>query len=43
MSGWIRVRIDHILANEFLEITGARLEGDAGSDHLPISATLRLN
>ena len=43
MNGWIRARIDHILASEHLEITGARLESDAGSDHLPISATLRFN
>lgn len=42
ISRWLRVRIDHILASEEVGVTGARIEGDVGSDHLPISATFRL-
>jgi endonuclease/exonuclease/phosphatase (EEP) superfamily protein YafD len=42
LNGWIRVRIDHILANDGWRVLDARLEGDAGSDHLPMAALLRL-
>lgn len=40
-NGWIRARIDHILANDELEVRNAWLGGDLGSDHLPILARLR--
>jgi endonuclease/exonuclease/phosphatase (EEP) superfamily protein YafD len=35
-NGWIRVRIDHVLADPSLRIVGARVGQDAGSDHLPL-------
>jgi len=41
-NGWIRVRIDHILANGDLKVTGAWLGEDLASDHLPIVASLRI-
>lgn len=42
LNGWIRVRIDHILANDAWRVLGGWLEEDVGSDHLPIAARLRL-
>jgi endonuclease/exonuclease/phosphatase (EEP) superfamily protein YafD len=42
LNGWIRARIDHVLANDWWQVVEAGLEGDAGSDHLPMEATLRL-
>jgi endonuclease/exonuclease/phosphatase (EEP) superfamily protein YafD len=42
LNGWIRVRIDHILANDHWEVLDAWLEEDVGSDHLPTGARLRL-
>jgi endonuclease/exonuclease/phosphatase (EEP) superfamily protein YafD len=42
LNGWIRVRIDHILANEHWKVVDAWLEEDVGSDHLPTGARLRL-
>jgi endonuclease/exonuclease/phosphatase (EEP) superfamily protein YafD len=42
LNGWIRVRIDHILANDRWKVLDAWLEEDVGSDHLPIGALLRL-
>jgi len=41
LNGWIRVRIDHILANEEWKVIEAWVEEDVGSDHLPIVARLR--
>jgi vancomycin resistance protein VanJ len=41
-NGWIRARIDHILANRDLKVMDAWIGEDLGSDHLPIVATLRL-
>ncbi len=41
INGWIRVRIDHILANEEWQVIEAWVEEDVGSDHLPIVARLR--
>jgi len=41
LNGWIRVRIDHILANEEWKVMEAWLEEDVGSDHLPIAARIR--
>ena len=42
LNGWIRVRIDHIVANQEWEVVDSRLGQDVGSDHLPMIATLRL-
>lgn len=41
LNGWIRVRIDHILANSRWTVVDAWLKTDVGSDHLPIAARLR--
>lgn len=38
LNGWIRVRIDHILANDDWRILEARVGEDVGSDHLPVMA-----
>jgi endonuclease/exonuclease/phosphatase (EEP) superfamily protein YafD len=35
-NGWIRVRIDHILASEDLTVVEAKVLRDVGSDHLPL-------
>jgi endonuclease/exonuclease/phosphatase (EEP) superfamily protein YafD len=43
LNGWIRARIDHILANGAWTVVGSWLEEDAGSDHLPVAAVLRRN
>jgi hypothetical protein len=42
LNRWIRVRIDHILANEDWRVLDAWVEEDVGSDHLPVGARLRL-
>jgi endonuclease/exonuclease/phosphatase (EEP) superfamily protein YafD len=42
LNGWIRARIDHILADASWTVLGSRLGKDAGSDHLPILAELAL-
>ncbi|NNM05848.1 MAG: hypothetical protein HKO65_12230 [Gemmatimonadetes bacterium] len=42
LNGWIRVRIDHILANDSWQVMDAWVEEDVGSDHLPVGAVLRL-
>ena len=41
LNGWIRARIDHILADDDWIVVGAELGRDVGSDHRPILATLR--
>lgn len=41
LNGWIRARIDHVLANDHWEVTGAELGFDVGSDHLPMIAAVR--
>ncbi|MFH1763409.1 MAG: endonuclease/exonuclease/phosphatase family protein [Gemmatimonadota bacterium] len=41
LNGWIRVRIDHILANDEWKVIDSWVEEDVGSDHLPIVASLR--
>lgn len=40
-NGWIRVRIDHILASEELTVVGTRVLRDYGSDHLPVLGVYR--
>lgn len=42
LNGWIRTRIDHVLADDAWTVTGARPGRDVGSDHLPMIAHLRL-
>ena len=42
LNGWIRARIDHILADDRWTVVNSRLGEDVGSDHLPILATVRL-
>jgi endonuclease/exonuclease/phosphatase (EEP) superfamily protein YafD len=42
MNGWIRARIDHILADTAWTVVRSSLGPDLGSDHLPILADLRL-
>lgn len=42
LNGWIRARIDHVLANDAWHVAAARPGRDLGSDHLPLLATLRL-
>jgi endonuclease/exonuclease/phosphatase (EEP) superfamily protein YafD len=41
MNGWIRVRIDHILASEHWQVVSSRVADDVGSDHRPILASVR--
>jgi endonuclease/exonuclease/phosphatase (EEP) superfamily protein YafD len=43
LNGWIRARIDHILADQSWTIVESRVEQEAGSDHLPVLAVLRRN
>ncbi len=43
LNGWIRARIDHILANEYWKFVRARVGKNVGSDHRPIIASLRLD
>jgi endonuclease/exonuclease/phosphatase (EEP) superfamily protein YafD len=42
MNGWIRARIDHVVANEHWKVVRSWVAKDVGSDHRPIIATLRL-
>jgi len=42
LVGWIRPRIDHVVANHDWTVVNAWIEPDAGSDHLPTAASLRL-
>jgi endonuclease/exonuclease/phosphatase (EEP) superfamily protein YafD len=42
LNGWIRVRIDHIVANREWRVVDSRLGEDVGSDHRPMIATVRL-
>jgi len=41
MNGWIRARIDHILANDEWKVVRSWVARGAGSDHRPIVAVLR--
>ncbi len=36
LNGWIRLRIDHVLADDGWVVKSARLLPDYGSDHLPV-------
>jgi len=40
MNGWIRARIDHVLANEDWKVVRSWVARDVGSDHRPISIVL---
>jgi vancomycin resistance protein VanJ len=42
LNGWIRVRIDHILADDGWTVVRSQLGPVLGSDHAPIVADLRL-
>jgi endonuclease/exonuclease/phosphatase family metal-dependent hydrolase len=42
LVGWIRPRIDHVVADQHWTVVDAWVEPDAGSDHLPSAAVLRL-
>ena len=42
LNGWIRVRIDHVLADDHWVVRSARLLPDYGSDHLPVMVELEL-
>ena len=42
MNGWIRIRIDHVLADDHWVVKSARLLPDYGSDHLPVMVELEL-
>jgi vancomycin resistance protein VanJ len=42
LNGWIRARIDHVLASRHWTVIRSWLDEDLGSDHLPILASLRL-
>lgn len=41
LNGWIRARIDHVVADDSWEIVEAEVGQDVGSDHLPMIATVR--
>jgi vancomycin resistance protein VanJ len=43
VNGWIRARIDHVLADTSWTVVRAYLGPDLGSDHLPMLAELRLH
>jgi len=40
LNGWIRARIDHILASQEWKVLEAAVGADVGSDHLPLTARL---
>ena len=40
-NGWIRVRIDHVLAGDGWRVVGARLGRELVSDHVPVIVDLR--
>ncbi len=42
LNGWIRIRIDHVLADDHWVVRSARLLPDYGSDHLPVMVELEL-
>jgi endonuclease/exonuclease/phosphatase (EEP) superfamily protein YafD len=42
LNGWIRARIDHVLASGEWKVEDAWLEEDVGSDHLALGTRLRL-
>jgi endonuclease/exonuclease/phosphatase (EEP) superfamily protein YafD len=42
LDGWIRARIDHILADDRWTVVRAWLGPSLGSDHAPLLADLRL-
>jgi vancomycin resistance protein VanJ len=42
LAGWIKLRIDHILADEHWSVQSARLLPDYGSDHLPVMVEVDL-
>ncbi|MCC7055465.1 MAG: endonuclease/exonuclease/phosphatase family protein [Gemmatimonadaceae bacterium] len=42
LAGWIRLRIDHILADEHWSVQTARMLPDYGSDHLPVMVEVDL-
>lgn len=42
LNGWIRARIDHVVADEDWTVVKARVGLEVGSDHLPVIAELRL-
>ena len=42
LNGWIRARIDHVVVDDSWKVVDAWLGEDAGSDHLPMLATLRI-
>jgi endonuclease/exonuclease/phosphatase (EEP) superfamily protein YafD len=42
LNGWIRARIDHILADDRWVVVRSRLGPNLGSDHAPLLADLRL-
>ena len=42
LAGWIRLRIDHILADDNWVVKSARVLPDYGSDHLPVMADVEL-
>jgi endonuclease/exonuclease/phosphatase (EEP) superfamily protein YafD len=41
MNGWIRARIDHVLADSTWKVVRAWVADDVGSDHRPVVAQLR--
>lgn len=42
LNGWIRIRIDHVLADDHWVVKSARLLPDYGSDHLPVMVEFEL-
>ena len=42
LNGWIRARIDHVLADGHFTVVDARTLAPTGSDHLPLLAVVRL-
>jgi len=42
LNGWIRARIDYVMADDHWTIVGAWTGEPVGSDHLPLVARLRL-
>ncbi len=42
LNGWIRARIDYVMADDNWTVVEAKVGPDVGSDHLPIVAQVRL-
>ena len=42
LAGWIRLRIDHILADDSWVVKSAQVLPDYGSDHLPVMVDVEL-